>query len=132
MEASSFRQLDANENAALIERIRASRADVVLVGLGCPRQEVFVYENAPRVGRPMLAVGAAFNFLAGDLARAPGWMQRAGLEWLFRLALEPRRLWRRYLFLNPLYLMMLGLQALGIRRGGRSTTPPPVDMMRYG
>lgn len=132
MEASSFRQLDDAENRALVERIRASDADVVLVGLGCPRQEVFVYENAPMLGRPTLAVGAAFNFLAGELARAPLWMQKSGLEWLFRLSREPRRLWRRYLFLNPLYLVLLGLQALGLRRSGAKTAPPPLDMMRYG
>ena len=132
MEPSSFRQLSAEENTALMERIRASGADVVLVGLGCPRQEVFVYENAPALSRPVLAVGAAFNFLAGDVARAPLWMQGAGLEWLYRLAREPRRLWRRYLVLNPIYLSMVALQLLGVKRDLTATARPPLDMMRYG
>jgi exopolysaccharide biosynthesis WecB/TagA/CpsF family protein len=132
MEPSSFRQLSAEENTALMERIRASGADVVLVGLGCPRQEVFVYENAPALNRPVLAVGAAFNFLAGDVARAPLWMQGAGLEWLYRLAREPRRLWRRYLVLNPIYLSMVALQLLGVKRDLTATARPPLDMMRYG
>jgi exopolysaccharide biosynthesis WecB/TagA/CpsF family protein len=132
MEPSSFRQLSVEENIALMERIRASGADVVLVGLGCPRQEVFVYENAPALSRPVLAVGAAFNFLAGDVARAPLWMQGAGLEWLYRLAREPRRLWRRYLVLNPIYLSMVALQLLGVKRDLTATARPPLDMMRYG
>jgi len=106
-EPSKFKRLDQEENDEMLERIKASEADILFVGLGCPRQEVFVYENKERLSMPALAVGAAFDFHAGVLPQAPGWMQDTGLEWLFRLMQEPRRLWRRYLYLNPLYLWLV-------------------------
>src|SRR5258706_5872 len=87
---------------------RAHNARLVLVGLGCPRQEVFVYAMRPLLDMPLMAVGAAFDYHAGLLRQPPGWMQRSGLEWLWRLALEPKRLWRRYVVLNPAYLARLG------------------------
>jgi UDP-N-acetyl-D-mannosaminuronic acid transferase (WecB/TagA/CpsF family) len=74
---------------------------------------------------PAIAVGAAFDFHAGTLPEAPGWMQSGGLEWLYRLAREPRRLWRRYLLLNPLYLLMVAAQRLGIHRPDRGPLAPP-------
>src|SRR5437763_914735 len=95
---------------AIADRIRASGARVVLVGLGCPRQEIFVYAMRPLLDMPLLAVGAAFDYHAGQLRHPPAWMQRRGLEWLWRLGLEPARLWKRYLLLNPAYLAALGAQ----------------------
>lgn len=115
-EPSAFRTLEPHEKSALQQRIRRTGAAIVLVGLGCPRQEVFAYEFREAVSAPVLAVGAAFPFLAGILPQAPPWMQRRGLEWLYRLMIEPRRLWRRYLFLNPAYLVLVALQWLGLRR----------------
>jgi len=111
-EPSKFRAARPNEPAEIADRIRTSGARVVLVGLGCPRQEVFVYALRDLVDVPLLAVGAAFDYHAGSLRRPPAWMQRYGLEWLWRLHLEPRRLWRRYLLLNPAYVGRLGAQAL--------------------
>jgi exopolysaccharide biosynthesis WecB/TagA/CpsF family protein len=93
---------------------------VVLVGLGCPRQEQFAYAMRPLLDAPLLAVGAAFDYHAGQLRKPPPWMQRRGLEWLWRLALEPRRLWRRYLLLNPAFLARLGAQKARLWRA----TPP--------
>lgn len=116
MEASKFRQLDDQERQDLVARIRASGARAVFVGLGCPRQEVWAFEYRDLLGMPILAVGAAFDFHAGTLPQAPKAMQDVGLEWLFRLVQEPRRLWQRYLLLNPLYLWNVALQAMGIRR----------------
>jgi exopolysaccharide biosynthesis WecB/TagA/CpsF family protein len=112
--ASRFRTLDMAERAELVQEIRTSGAQIVFVGIGCPRQEVFVYELRDAVSLPLVAVGAAFPFHAGRLPQAPGWMQRYGLEWLFRLASEPRRLWRRYLYLNPLFVLLLVGQVTGL------------------
>src|SRR5262245_11184917 len=92
---AEYRSLTVEEHAALVEEIRASGARIVLVGLGCPKQEVFVYEMRETLSIPVLAVGAALNFHAGHLDQAPPFMQRWGLEWAFRLCKEPRRLWRR-------------------------------------
>ena len=130
-EPSKFRQLSETEDRELDERIRASGADIVFVGLGCPRQEVFVYEHAAALGRPILAVGAAFDFQAGR-KQAPAWMQRRGLEWLFRLAHEPRRLWRRYLLLNPLYCLLIAAQALGLASIWLKREMPSPNPVRYG
>ena len=113
---SLFRKSKAEEKREIIEEIRASKAAIVLVGLGCPRQEVFVHEYAEEIGLPLLAVGAAFDFHAGLLPQAPGVLQDRGLEWLYRLAQEPRRLWRRYLYLNPYFLLLLAQQWSGARR----------------
>ena len=112
MEASKFRRLNEEERNALVMRIRASGARAVLVGLGCPRQEVWAYEYRSELSMPILAVGAAFDFHAGTLRQAPRFLQDRGLEWVFRLLQEPRRLWRRYL-LNPVYLWNIGLQWAG-------------------
>ncbi len=129
---SRFRRIDAEEHAEMLDEIRSSQARIVFVGLGCPRQEVFVYENVHALGMPMLAVGAAFAFHAGMLDQAPAWMQRWGLEWFYRFLKEPRRLWHRYLVLNPMYVTMIGLQALGLRRRDPLSTRPPTDEMCFG
>jgi N-acetylglucosaminyldiphosphoundecaprenol N-acetyl-beta-D-mannosaminyltransferase len=111
-EASKFRAVRPGEDVDIAERIRVSGARVVLVGLGCPRQEVFAYAMRPLLDVPLLAVGAAFDYHAGQLRKPPPWMQKYGLEWLWRLGLEPGRLWRRYLLLNPAYLGRLTAQKL--------------------
>lgn len=129
---SRFRTIDAQEKADLVQDIRDSGAGITMVGLGCPRQEVWAYEFKDEVQMPVLAVGAAFNFHAGELEQAPGWMQRAGLEWLFRLTREPGRLWRRYLYLNPAYVYLLTLQWLKIKTTDPGSAIKPSTEIRYG
>jgi N-acetylglucosaminyldiphosphoundecaprenol N-acetyl-beta-D-mannosaminyltransferase len=113
---SKFRRLSKLEKSAVIRCIRASGAGLVFVGLGCPRQEVWVYEYRHALRMPLLAVGAAFPFHAGILPRAPGWMQNAGLEWLYRLVQEPTRLWKRYMVFNPMYLGLVFLETFSIAK----------------
>lgn len=125
MVPSRFRRVDRVEQAEIAASLSASGARILFVGLGCPRQETWLYEHRDLLRMPMLAVGAAFDFHAGRLPQAPPALQRRGLEWLFRLASEPRRLWRRYLFLNPLYITLLLLQAAGLRRPAAVDAPPP-------
>lgn len=115
MEPSKFGRLSADEKMAVVERIRASNAGIVCVGLGCPRQEVWAYEYRDILSIPILAVGAAFDFHAGMTKQAPQWMQNRGLEWLYRLRTEPRRLWRRYILLNPWYVALVVAQRSRIR-----------------
>lgn len=115
-EPSQFRRQDPEERRAVVERIRGSGARVCFTGLGCPRQEVWAFENRDALSMPILAVGAAFDFHAGTSLQAPAWMQRVGLEWAFRLACEPRRLWQRYLVLNPLFALFLFAEWAGLRR----------------
>lgn len=123
-EPSKFRTAGDGEPEEIASRIAASGARVVLVGLGCPRQEKFAYAMRPLLDMPLLAVGAAFDYHAGGLRKPPAWMQRYALEWLWRLGLEPKRLWRRYLLLNPAYLARLGAQKL---RLWRAEPAPPAD-----
>jgi len=113
-EPSKFRKLDSDEKSKVVSRIQESRADIVFVGLGCPRQEVWVYEYMNLFSRPALAVGAAFDFHAGRLPKAPELMQKKGFEWLYRLIQEPARLWKRYLILGPKYLILIALQYFNI------------------
>lgn len=111
-EPSRFRTITAEESDGVVERIRASGAKITFVGLGCPRQEVFAYEYRERLEMPVLAVGAAFDYHSGTLAEPPAFLQRVGLQWLYRLAQEPSRLWRRYLVYNPRFVGLVALQAL--------------------
>lgn len=127
MRAGRFRQLSQAERDELVAEIRASGAGLVFVGLGCPRQEVFAYEQRTRLGVPLVAVGAAFDLHAGIVRQAPPTLQRHGLEWLFRLVHEPRRLWRRYLQLGPAYVGLVALQAIGVRRPGSGSTHTAVE-----
>jgi N-acetylglucosaminyldiphosphoundecaprenol N-acetyl-beta-D-mannosaminyltransferase len=120
-EPSRFRCLSDREQRAIADRIQSSGASVVFVGLGCPRQEVWVYELAHLLSLPLIAVGAAFDFHAGTLPQAPPLWQRTGLEWSFRLACEPRRLWRRYVYLNPAYVGLILM-----------TDSKPPKVVRYG
>ncbi len=107
---SLFRRTNEKEKQRTINTIIESGARIVFVGLGCPRQEIWIYEYRNHLPMPVLAVGAAFDFHAGLKSQAPTFMQDWGLEWLFRFLNEPKRLWRRYLLLHPLYLSMLLLQ----------------------
>jgi len=131
MEPSKFRQLTPREKVELADRVHNSGAAIVFVGLGCPRQEAFAYEFRKIIGVPILAVGAAFPFIAELLPQAPRWMQNAGLEWLYRLFSEPKRLWRRYLVFNPAYLTLLILQALGIKKYSPNGQAPTTELL-YG
>ncbi|GAA4213970.1 WecB/TagA/CpsF family glycosyltransferase [Actinocatenispora rupis] len=123
-EPSAFRTGGGVEVARLAGRIAGSGARIVLLGTGCPRQEVLASALAPRVALPVLAVGAAFDYHAGRLRPAPRWMQRYGLAWVARLWQEPRRLWRRYLLLGPGYLARLLAQRARVYR------PAPVPAAR--
>ncbi|HEY6169879.1 MAG TPA: WecB/TagA/CpsF family glycosyltransferase, partial [Verrucomicrobiae bacterium] len=112
-----FRPLDAGEERALIEQVRAARPDILWVGLSTPKQERFMAEYLPKLDVTlMVGVGAAFDFHSGRAKQAPRWMQRCGLEWFYRLCCEPRRLWKRYLKNNPLFLGRALLQLTGLRK----------------
>ncbi len=109
--APPFRPLTTSEEDALVAEIRASGADLVWVGLGMPKQELWIHHIRERLpGVALMGVGAAFDLLAGTIPQAPDWMQQRGLEWLYRLKQEPRRLWRRYLVNNPRFLVLLARQ----------------------
>jgi exopolysaccharide biosynthesis WecB/TagA/CpsF family protein len=129
---SQFRQLSENEAEQLAEEIRRSGAAITFVGLGCPRQEVWAYEFREWLAMPIIAVGAAFAFHAGMLRQAPPAWQKRGLEWLFRLIQEPKRLWRRYVLLNPLYLLMLLAQRLGWWHAAVQPHDRPSTKLLYG
>ncbi len=107
-----FRPLTPEEDAAYVEEIRSSGADIVFVSLGCPRQELWAFKHSDRLSCPILCVGAAFDFHAGNIPEAPEWMQIWGLEWFFRFYQEPKRLWKRYLLLNPLFILLVFLQLI--------------------
>ena len=121
---SLFRRSTDAEKSEIAREIEATGARIVFVGLGCPRQEIWVHEYADMLACPSIAVGAAFDFHAGLLKQAPQWMQERGLEWLFRLTQEPRRLWRRYLYLNPLYVVLFGAQMISPALFGDIGTKP--------
>jgi N-acetylglucosaminyldiphosphoundecaprenol N-acetyl-beta-D-mannosaminyltransferase len=112
--APPFRPLTPEEDRAVVERINAAQPDIVWVGISTPKQERWMAEHVGRLSAPVLAgVGAAFDFNAGLKRQAPRWVQKSGLEWSFRLLMEPRRLWRRYLINNPWFLWLILRQALG-------------------
>lgn len=131
-EPSKFRRLSVNEVSELSKRIKASGANIVFVGLGCPKQEVFIFENMQQIGLPLIAVGAAFDFHAGLLSQAPEKMQNYGLEWLYRLMQEPKRLWKRYLILNPKYCYFVLLQFIGFEPSRFKITVKPKNNERFG
>jgi len=107
-----FREATPEEQLQDIEKINRSGANLILVGRGCPRQEKWVASHLGKINGAMMAVGAAFDFCAGTLKKAPLWMQKSGLEWVFRLLVEPNRLWKRYLFTNSLFIYLFIKQAL--------------------
>ena len=107
-----FRPLSDAEDAQIVQAINASGAGTVWVSLGCPKQELWMDAHRGRVQAVMIGVGAAFDFHAGTVARAPAWMRNSGLEWLHRLASEPRRLWRRYATTNTAFILRAARQLL--------------------
>jgi N-acetylglucosaminyldiphosphoundecaprenol N-acetyl-beta-D-mannosaminyltransferase len=112
-----FRPLTEEELAALARQVAAARPDIMWIGLSTPKQERFMAAHLERLETLlMIGVGAAFDFHAGRVPQAPRWMQRAGLEWFYRLCREPRRLGPRYLKNNPRFLYCLMLESLGLRR----------------
>ena len=131
-QASLFRCLSATEKEELVNRIRASGARITLVGIGCPRQEVWAYEFREALSMPIMAVGAAFAFHSGQLAQAPEWMQKRGLEWAFRLYREPKRLWKRYAVTNPAYVSLLALQLCGLVTLTPDRGQQPTSEISYG
>jgi exopolysaccharide biosynthesis WecB/TagA/CpsF family protein len=104
---------------------------MLFVGLGCPRQEVFAYECAEELSMPVISVGAAFDFHAGEVSEPPARVQALGLQWAYRLAHDPRRLWKRYLGLNPLYLLLLAMQLIRVWRP-RPQGIAPAKSRRFG
>jgi N-acetylglucosaminyldiphosphoundecaprenol N-acetyl-beta-D-mannosaminyltransferase len=114
------RSLTAEEERAVTDEINRSRADVVWIGIGVPKQEKWMARMRPLLAPPVLiGVGAAFDFHAGLVPQAPNWVQEAGLEWAYRLAHEPRRLWRRYIRYNPRFLSAFARQFAHHQRGGQ-------------
>lgn len=114
--APPFGELSEQQRNDELARLNRARPDIVWVAIGSPRQERWMAAHLDRVDtKVMIGVGAAFDFITGRKPQAPRWMQRTGLEWLFRLAAEPRRLWRRYLE-YPRFVVLLTLQALGLKR----------------
>jgi N-acetylglucosaminyldiphosphoundecaprenol N-acetyl-beta-D-mannosaminyltransferase len=112
-EAPPFGALSVEEDAAAIARIASAKPGIVWVGLSTPKQEFWMRDHVGRIpGATLIGVGAAFDFYAGDVKRAPEWMHHRGLEWLHRLVSEPRRLWRRYLVLAPKFVLMLFRRSL--------------------
>jgi N-acetylglucosaminyldiphosphoundecaprenol N-acetyl-beta-D-mannosaminyltransferase len=112
-----FRPLTPEEDEEAIRKINDARPDVLWVGLGCPKQERWIFDHRDRLTvRAMVAVGQAFDLLSGQKKPAPGWMSEHGLEWLFRLLQDPRRLWRRYLIYNTKFIYSVSLEFLGIKR----------------
>lgn len=111
-----FRPLTPQEDSEVTQQIKASGARIMFVSLGCPKHELWAWSHYRTLSIPILAVGAAFDFLAGVKPQAPSWMQSIGLEWFFRLLSEPRRLWRRYLLMNPVFVFLLVAQLTGLRR----------------
>ncbi|PSF37246.1 glycosyltransferase [Aphanothece hegewaldii CCALA 016] len=109
--APPFRSLTPEEEARDRAMIESSGAKVVLVGLGCPKQEEWM-SRQQGLQAVMIGVGAAFRFHSGEVSQSPRWMMQMGLEWLYRLVTEPKRLWRRYLINNPSFLLLFGLQVL--------------------
>lgn len=116
MESPPFRAMRPEEDEEAIARIAASGAGLLFVGLGCPKQELWMAARRGRIPAVMAGVGAAFDFHAGVVPRAPLWMQRHGIEWLHRLGSEPSRLWRRYLVTNTLFTLGAAAQLLRGRR----------------
>jgi len=119
-----FRALTPEEDAEVVDNIRRSGARVVFIGLNSPKQDIWMAQHRSRIPAVMLGVGAAFDFFAGAKPQAPRWMMGIGLEWLFRLVTEPRRLWRRYLRHNPRFVVLFVMQLLGLRNTGMAGGPP--------
>jgi N-acetylglucosaminyldiphosphoundecaprenol N-acetyl-beta-D-mannosaminyltransferase len=101
-----FSEMNRENDLAVVRQINQSGARILFVGLGCPKQEIWMADHHDKVNVVMIGVGAAFDFHAGLKPQAPPWMQKIGLEWLFRFFSEPRRLWKRYLYHNPRFMFL--------------------------
>jgi N-acetylglucosaminyldiphosphoundecaprenol N-acetyl-beta-D-mannosaminyltransferase len=121
-----FRPLTREEDEREIAAINASGVRIIFVGLGAPKQDYWMATHKDRVQSVMVGVGAAFDFLAGAKPQAPRWMMPLGLEWIFRLATEPRRLWKRYLKHNPRYVVLVILQLLGWKGHNPQSSSAPL------
>jgi exopolysaccharide biosynthesis WecB/TagA/CpsF family protein len=114
--ADRFREATAEEDEQDIKKINASGANIVLVGRGCPRQEKWVANHLGLINAPMMAIGAAFDFIAGNIVQPPKWIQDSGFEWFFRLVQEPNKLWKRYLTTNTHFIYLFITCKIGIRK----------------
>lgn len=125
--APPFRDLTEQEDAGVVEMLNQSGASVVFVALGCPKQEIWMAQHRGRIRSVMIGVGAAFAYHADVIKRAPRWMQKTGLEWFYRFLSEPRRLWRRYLVTNTLFIffVLTGLVTRRLRPYGRMQRQSP-------
>jgi N-acetylglucosaminyldiphosphoundecaprenol N-acetyl-beta-D-mannosaminyltransferase len=116
MYSPPFRSLTESENRQIISNINEAKPDILFVGIGCPKQEIWMANNKGEIEAVMLGVGAVFDFISGEKSHAPKWMQKVGLEWFFRLLSEPNRLWKRYLKQNPRFLFYFILQLIRFRK----------------
>jgi N-acetylglucosaminyldiphosphoundecaprenol N-acetyl-beta-D-mannosaminyltransferase len=112
-----FRPLTEVEDEGVVAAINQAKVNVLFVGMGCPKQERWMAAHKDKLSCVMLGVGAAYDFIAGSKKEAPRWIQRIGMEWLFRLYCEPKRLWRRYLYTNPLFIWHFGKQLIKHKLG---------------
>ena len=110
-----FRSLTDEEDLDIVNQINDAEVDILFVGVGCPKQEIWMAEHKDKLSCVMLGVGAAFDFVAGNKKHAPRWIQNMGMEWLFRLLSEPGRLWKRYFKQNPRFIWHFGFQLLKTR-----------------
>ena len=110
-----FRSLTDKEDAEITAEINEKSPDILFTDLGCPKQENWMWAHKDRIKAVMLGVGASFDFYAGNVKESPEWMGKLGLEWLFRLTQEPKKLWKRYLLLNPRFVWLATLQLLGLK-----------------
>jgi len=111
-----YRPLTFEEDAEITAQINESGTQILFMGLGCPKQENWMADHKLKLKCVMLGVGASFDFYAGNVRESPEWMGKLGLEWLFRLTQEPKRLWKRYLILNPRFIWLASLQLLGMKK----------------
>jgi exopolysaccharide biosynthesis WecB/TagA/CpsF family protein len=132
LRASAFRQLTESERDEVNQEIRDSGAKITFCGLGCPRQEVWTFECRDALSMPVISVGAAYSFHAGIVPWAPKRLKDWGLEWLYRLVHDPKRLWQRYLVLGPAYLGLLVSQLVGLRRFDPADVSLPKNQIFYG
>jgi N-acetylglucosaminyldiphosphoundecaprenol N-acetyl-beta-D-mannosaminyltransferase len=115
-----FRPLTDEEDAEITAEINEKKPDILFMGLGCPKQENWMWAHKEKLTAVMLGVGASFDFFAGNVRESPEWLGKLGLEWLFRLTQEPRRLWRRYLILNPRFIWLATLQMLNSKQSDKT------------
>lgn len=120
-ECPPFRPLTEAETRRIISRVRDAGTDIMWIGLGCPKQEIWMHKHSKRLkGITLVGVGAAFDFHTGRISRAPAWMRNSGLEWMHRLASEPRRLWRRYCYHAPRFVFLSLFETMRLARSARS------------